>query len=72
MKASATLRFWYTAIACLLWAGIYLSGFAIHWLLYLPACGFTVAALTGICPSHLAVSNVIGDKEDLKKDKIVS
>ena len=72
MKASATLRLWYTTVACLLWAGIYLSGFAIHWLLYLPACGFSIAALTGICPSHLAVSKVIVDKHDLSKDKIAS
>lgn len=67
MKASITLRIWYVVVALVLWAGIYLTGFStIHWMMYLPASGFVLAAITGYCPSHIAVSKVIENKDIIK------
>jgi len=43
----------------ILWAGIYLTGFSnANWLLYVPAAGFIFSALTGICPSMVAISKM--------------
>lgn len=57
------MRIWFGLMAALLWAGIYLSGFAlVSWLLYLPAIGLTLGAVLGICPSQLAVFKLIDGK----------
>ena len=56
MKTSPQMRTWYAFFAVVIWLGMYLTGFSIvHWLLYLPAAGLTFAALTGICPSQIAI-----------------
>src|SRR5258706_5299315 len=42
-------------------AGIYCTGFStVNWLLYLPAASFIFAAITGICPSLIAISKMFG------------
>ena len=47
----APIRFFLLVVACVMWAGIWLTGFdTAHWLLYLPAVFFVFAAVTGICP----------------------
>lgn len=62
-KASLSMRVWYVAFAVLIFIGIYLTGFAnVHWLLYVPVAGFVFAAASGICPSQLLVSNLLGKK----------
>ncbi len=56
MKAPRSLRIWYAFVGILLWTAIYLTGFSkVHWLMYLPAVGFTFSAITGICLSQVAV-----------------
>ena len=51
LQISRAMRFFFFGSACVLWLGIYLSGFdRVHWLLYLPAGFFVFAAVTGICP----------------------
>ena len=56
MKSSGAMRIWYAIFAIIIWLGIYLTGFStVHWLLYLPAVGLTFAAITGICPSQVAI-----------------
>ncbi|NWF36491.1 hypothetical protein [Mariprofundus sp. KV] len=53
------MRFFFLIAGSILWAGIWLTGFAtVHWLLYIPALFFIFASLTGICPG-LIVSNML-------------
>jgi len=50
-KLSASMRLFFMLSGCVLWLGIWLTGFAVaHWVMYLPATFFLVAAITGICP----------------------
>ena len=59
MRASTSMRVWFTLVGIILWAGIYFTGFStVNWLLYVPAAGFTFSAITGICPSLIAVSKM--------------
>jgi len=45
------VRFFLFVVACVIWVGIWLTGFGtVHWLLYVPAVFFVFAAVTGICP----------------------
>ena len=63
MKTSQSIRVWYVLVAAILWIGIYLTGFsAVSWLLYIPAAGFVFAAITGICPSQLAIFKMFDGK----------
>ena len=63
MKASKGMRIWFAIFAVLIWLGIYLTGFSVvHWLLYIPPAGLTFAAITGICPSQIAVFKMTGSK----------
>lgn len=63
MIASKAMRVWFAFFAIVIWLGIYLTGFSnIHWLLYIPPAGFTFAAITGICPSQIAVFKIMGSK----------
>ncbi len=63
MKASKEMRVWFAIFAILIWLGIYLTGFSnIHWLLYIPPAGLTFAAITGICPSQIAVFKMMRSK----------
>jgi hypothetical protein len=61
MKASKSMRIWYALVGIILWTGIYLTGFSnVNWLLYVPAAGFIFSAITGICPSLIAISKMPG------------
>ncbi|OGU74847.1 MAG: hypothetical protein A2V93_05560 [Ignavibacteria bacterium RBG_16_34_14] len=63
MKASNSMRVWFGFFGALIWVGMYLTGFSnIHWLLYVPAAGMVFAAVTGICPSQIAVFKILGSK----------
>jgi len=61
MKSSKSLRIWFVFVAIILWTGIYLTGFAnVSWVLYIPAAGFILAAIIGICPSFIIASKIFG------------
>jgi hypothetical protein len=63
MKASNAMRAWFAFYGAIIWLGIYLSGFAnVHWLLYVPATGIAFAAITGICPSQIAIFKLFGSR----------
>jgi hypothetical protein len=63
MRTSTPMRIWFAFMGIILWVGIYLTGFSnVNWLLYLPAAGFIFAAITGICPSLIAISKMFGFK----------
>lgn len=66
MKASLSLRLFFAFLSCMLWAGIYLTGFTtVSWLLYLPAAVSLFAAITGICPSLMLITKMVsGDQKD--------
>jgi len=58
-----SMRFFFLVTGSVIWAGIWLTGFAIvHWLLYLPAIFFYFAALTGICPGIIISRLIFNDK----------
>lgn len=64
MKNPLSMRIWLAMMAAILWTGIYFTGFSIvNWLLYLPAAGFTIASIVGICPSQIAVFKLFGGKQ---------
>ena len=67
MKASPSLRVFFLFLSCVLWAGIYLTGFAaVSWLLYLLAAILLFAAITGICPSLLLITKMVaGNKKEI-------
>jgi len=59
MRASKSMRIWFAFVGMILWAGIYLTGFSIaSWVLYVPASGFILGAITGLCPSLTAISKL--------------
>ncbi len=47
-KISPAMRFFFLFSGSVIWLGIWLTGFSVaYWLLYVPACFFYFAALTG-------------------------
>lgn len=63
MKATQSMRIWFAIMATLIWIGIFLTGFSItNWLVYLPAVGFTFASISGICPTQIGVTKLLGNK----------
>lgn len=61
MKASTQLRVWYVVFALLIIIGIALTGFSnVHWFLYFPPAALLFAAVTGICPSQIAINKILG------------
>jgi len=49
-KLSCPMRLVFVMMAVLIWVGILLTGFGnVHWFMYIPAIGATVAAVTGLC-----------------------
>lgn len=51
MKISKTVRLFLFVVGCVIWAGIWHTGFAVaSWILYIPAIFLVVAAVLGICP----------------------
>lgn len=50
-KVNGAMRVFFAVVASVLWLGIWLTGFRqAHWLLYIPAAGMALAAISGICP----------------------
>jgi hypothetical protein len=69
MKASKSMRIWFVLVGLILWAGIYLTGFSkVSWVLYIPAAGFALGAVTGICPSLTLISKMLGFTEKRTSD----
>lgn len=63
MKSSTAMRVWFLLFAVIIFIGIYLTGFSVvHWFLYVPVAGFVFAAITGICPSQIALNKLFGSK----------
>jgi hypothetical protein len=63
-RASLQMKVWFALFGIIIWLGIYLTGFSnVHWLLYVPAAGFILAAITGICPSQLLVFKLFPSKK---------
>lgn len=70
-KVSSAMRFFLFISSCMIWAGIWLTGFGTaHWLLYWPAVFFGFAAVTGICPGMI-FSNMLFKGSDKKPDEII-
>lgn len=58
-----SMRLFFLVAGSILWLGIWLTGFAVvHWVLYLPAVFFYVAAITGICPGIIVSRLLLGEK----------
>ncbi|MDO3626718.1 hypothetical protein [Mucilaginibacter sp. BT774] len=67
MRASTSMRIWFAFVGTILWTGIYLTGFSkANWVLYVPAAGFILGAVTGLCPSLTVISKIF-IKQPLKK-----
>lgn len=50
-KVSTAMRVFFFVVGSVVWLGIWLTGFGVaHWILYLPAVFFYIAAVTGFCP----------------------
>lgn len=59
MRASKSMRIWFAFVGTILWTGIYLMGFSrTNWVLYVPAAGFILGAVTGLCPSLTVISKI--------------
>jgi ABC-type polysaccharide/polyol phosphate export permease len=64
-QISRAMRFFFLVAGSLLWAGIWLTGFAtVHWLLYIPAVFFLFAAATGICPGMIFSNLLFGKRSN--------
>jgi len=59
MRASKSMRVWFAFVGMILWMGIYLAGFSTaSWVLYVPAAGLILGAVTGLCPSLTVISKI--------------
>ncbi|MDI3319379.1 hypothetical protein [Pinibacter soli] len=66
MKAPLSMRIWFIFMGTVLWVGIYLTGFSTaSWLLYVPAVGFVIAGVTGICPSQIAAFKIFRSQKNV-------
>lgn len=64
-KAPPAIRFFFLGSSCVIWLGIYLTGFSnVHWLLYVPPSFFVFAAITGICPGLIMSNRLFAKKRD--------
>jgi len=64
MKASNSMRAWFAFYGIIIWLGMYLTGLPnVHWILYVPAIGIIFAAVTGICPSQMAIFKLFESKQ---------
>lgn len=65
-KIDKTLKIFFSVLSVILWLGILMSGLShIHWLLYIPAISFSVAAIFGICPG-IFISRWIAQEQSNK------
>jgi len=54
------MRLFLFIVTCIIFTGIWLTGFTTaHCLLYLPAIFFILAAATGICPRHDLIQEIV-------------
>jgi len=59
------MRFFLLLMGLVIWLGIWLTGFGTaHWVLYLPAAFFPLAAATGICPGMMVSNKLFGEKPE--------
>jgi ABC-type polysaccharide/polyol phosphate export permease len=69
-KIGSAMRAFFLFIGLLMWSGIWLTGFdVVHWLLYLPATFFMIAAVTGICPGMIFFQEVFREPEVKKSEE---
>ena len=62
---SKAMRFFFLISGLIIWSGIGLTGFSqTHWLLYIPAIFFSVAAISGICPGMIVSNYLFGEKKN--------
>lgn len=60
---NGAMRFFFLVAGSIIWTGIFLTGFrTAHWVLYVPAIFFLIAAITGICPGIILSNNLFGKK----------
>lgn len=60
---SNAMRFFFLFASCVIWIGLWLTGFSVvHWLLYVPATLLAFAAITGICPGLIFSQLLFSDK----------
>ena len=63
-KIDKAMRLFLSGPALIIWCGIWLTGFSeAHWILYVPAIAFSIAAITGICPGMMIIKRLMGKKE---------
>ena len=63
-KIDGPMRLFLAAPALMIWCGIWLTGFAeAHWIFYLPAISFSLAAIIGICPGMMIAKRLMGKKK---------
>lgn len=59
----SSMRLFVFLVGSVIWAGIWLTGFAtVHWLLYAPPVFFYFAAITGIFPGFIISRLILRDK----------
>jgi len=59
---SRSMRFFFFVAGSVIWAGMWLTGFAlVHWLIYIPATFFYFAVVTGICPGLIVSRLILGE-----------
>jgi hypothetical protein len=68
-KINNVLRVFFLFFGSLIWVGIWLTGFdVVHWILFLPATFFIVAAVTGICPGLILFNEIFKEKQTQDSD----
>ena len=59
-KSDTPLRMFYLFAASMIWLGIMLTGFSeASWVFYVPGITFTIAAITGFCPSLIVIRKAL-------------
>jgi uncharacterized membrane protein YuzA (DUF378 family) len=68
-KINIVLRVFFLFFGSLMWVGIWLTGFdVVHWILFLPATFFIIAAITGICPGLIFFKEIFKEKQTQDTD----
>jgi len=62
-KLGAAMRLFFLFAGSVMWLGIWLTGIStVHWILFMPASFFLVAAATGICPGIIFMGRLTSKK----------
>ena len=68
-KINLALRAFFLFFGSLLWIGIWLTGFDVaHWVLFLPATFFIIAAVIGICPGLIFFEGIFNERQAQDSD----